>query len=128
MYFDVLITKLKLEFPDVEFNVDQSGYLVSIPPTYPEFGNIEIQDDNEEFIIFIGGFTHIHISCHDLTITKQKRVEVAVNEVVEFLYDLFTDKIVFWGSSENGGGFYYPEFSSIKNNERKWLWSGEVTS
>jgi len=128
VYFDTLIQQLKTELPDLIFSVNQEEYLVSIPPKLKGFGVIEIQDDCDEFIIFIGNFTHMHISCHDSALNKQQQAEKAVIEVVEFLADLLTDKIVLWGCAEKGGGFYYPEFSPMEQHDNQWLWSGEIAS
>ncbi|WP_160062117.1 hypothetical protein [Psychromonas sp. L1A2] len=128
MYFDALVKKVESEFPNNNFHLNAQEFLISISPKCAEFGVVEIQDDCDEFIIFIGKFTHVHISCHDASLNKQQQAESAASEVVEFLSDLFSDKIVLWGSTEKGGGYYYPEFSSAENQDTQWLWSGAIYS
>jgi len=128
VYFDALVKQIRSEFPNLGFDLNLKDFLISIPPKCDGFGVVEIQDDCEEFIIFIGKFTHMHFSCHNTTLSKQQQAESAASEVIEFLSDLFSDKVVLWGSAEKGGGYYYPEFSSSENKEEKWLWSGAISS
>ncbi|QBF81694.1 hypothetical protein EXU30_02540 [Shewanella maritima] len=118
MYFDALVKQIEREFPNKRFVVKPHDFSISVPPKAKGFGAIEIQDDCDEFIIFIGNFTHVHFSCNDTSLSKQQQADSAASEVIDFLTDLFADKIVFWGSAEKGGGFYYPEFSSAENEEK----------
>ena len=80
-------------------------------------------------------FAHWHAACYDETLNKEEKQKQIASEVTEFLSDLFTDKIVMWGSHKNGGGFYYPEFNENEqdaplepNEVNKYVWSGKKIS
>lgn len=129
MLLETLIKKLEAEFSSLQFVVDKQNHTITIPPTHKEFGHIEIEDDGDEFIVFVGNFTHWHANCYIEGLSDEKKAEVIAEEVVEFLHDLLNDKIVLWGSHRGGGGFCYrDEEQSQKSYPEKtyqtWLWSG----
>lgn len=133
MLLDEMIINLKSEMPELNFTVNKDKHTIIIPPKHEGFGSIEILDDVKEFTVFIGDFTHWHCECYDQDLTAQEQAESAASEVTEFLLDLFQDKIIVWGDSNGGGGFYRQDerrgAKKYRGKLRKeWLWSGPVSS
>jgi hypothetical protein len=128
LLLQTVIRKLESEFSSLHFIVDEDSRSVSIPPIYEAFGCIEIQDYGSELIIFVGNFTHWHVSCYEEDLSDKEKTEIIVEDVVEFLHDVFNDKIIMWGSNQDGGGFMdRDEQQSQKSQLKKhqwWLWSG----
>jgi hypothetical protein len=65
MLLEILIKNLESQFPSLNFVVDEENYLVIIPSLHEEIGNIEIQDDGTEMIVFVGHFTYWHVGCYE---------------------------------------------------------------
>lgn len=68
--------------------------------------NIEIHDDGDELTLYLGKFTHLHISNYDDQLNEEQKAQEIVRDTVAFLSDVFDDEVVFWGSHRGGGGTY----------------------
>ena len=135
MLLEVVKNEIQNEFPSLVFSLNEKEHVLMIEGPNQEVGNIEIEDDLDELIVVVGNFTHWHAACYDETLSKEEKQKQIASEVTEFLSDLFTDKIVMWGSHKNGGGFYYPEFNENEqdaplepNEVNKYVWSGKKIS
>jgi hypothetical protein len=128
---ETVIRKIESEFSSLHFIVDEDKRMISILPIYEEFGSIEIQDYGSELLIFVGNFTHWHASCYEENLSDKEKVEVIAEDVAEFLYDVFNDRIIMWGSNEGGGGFFTIDEQQSQESQSKihqmWLWSGPFT-
>jgi hypothetical protein len=128
MLLETIARKLKSEFPSLHFAVDEEKYLVVIPPIHKEYGNIEIEDDGDEFIVMVGKFTHWHAGCYREDFSERERAEAISDDVIDFLREIFDDKIVTWGSHNGGGGFMSRDALQSDGSElekhQKWFWSG----
>lgn len=129
MLLQILTKKLKTEFPELNFSVDENNAIVTIPPKHPDVGSIVIEQDNDELIVGVGKFTHWHCGCYESELSEQEKALSIAEDISNFLADLFNDKIVMWGSHEEGGGFYTvnepPNSTSSTDKQRiKWVWSG----
>jgi hypothetical protein len=128
---ETVISKIESEFSSLHFIVDEDRRTVSILPIYEEFGSIEIQDYGSELIIFVGNFTHWHASCYEEDLSDMEKAEMIAEDVVEFLHDVFNDKIIMWGSNKGGGGFIARDEQQSQISQSKidqmWLWSGPLS-
>jgi hypothetical protein len=125
-------------FPTALISINDDSQVISIHSPCSEVGSIEIQDDESELIVFVGRFTHWHVGCHEENYNELEREEYIASTVIEFLSDLFSDKIVMWGSHSAGGGFYNRDeaprkskkswfgFGKKYNDKCEWVWSGKI--
>jgi hypothetical protein len=127
---ETVIRKIESEFSPSQFIVNEDR-TVSIPPIHKEFGSIEIQAYGSELMIFVGNFTHWHASCDEENLSDQEKAEMIAEDVVEFLHDVFNDKIIMWGSNEGSGGFITRDEQQRQKPQSKihqmWLWSGALS-
>ena len=133
-----LAKEISEAFPTLAFSRSEDGRVITITAPCAEVGNIEIQDEEHEFTEFDRNFTHFHVGCYEDGYSETEKAEYIASRTVEFLDDLFADKIVMWGSHSGGGGFYNREEAprkakkgwfgiSMKDCERReWVWSGRV--
>src|SRR5262245_35291489 len=123
----VLIPRLQLRFPDRDLCVGSSPSPCAVfPAIHPDVGDIQIYDDGDELTLVAGNFTHGHFSNYDDNLSPEQKAEEITAQVVEFLEDLFADRIVLWGSHDRSGGWYNiggdnPDWAK---DEKKYLWSG----
>lgn len=136
MLLDEVEKELRIKFTSFEFKIDKKKHLIKIKGSNSIIGDIEIEDNLEELIIVIGNFTHWHAGCYDESLSKREKEHQIVTEVINFLTDLFNDKIVIWGSHKNVGGFYYIDKNQAQqdtpleeeNGINKYVWSGNKVS
>src|SRR3954451_1360141 len=96
MISDVLIPKLRERFAG-------RGLQVGVPPEpcavftaiNPDVGDVVISDDGYELTLEAGRFTHSHFSNYDEDLSETQRAERISEDVVQFLDDLFADRIAF---------------------------------
>jgi len=98
--------------------------IITIPPAHPEFGPLEIMDDEIELTVNCGRFTHVHLSNYEEGITSEVRARRIVADLVEFLGDVFADRMEFWGTHAGGGGCHLRDASP--GISRFWVRSREV--
>jgi hypothetical protein len=89
-----------------------------------------IADDGDEATLFIGDLTHLHFDFEVGEAEPEKRV---ANDVLEFLDEVFADRILIWKSRTMGGDGWMPiedasVFSGIKPNDLTYVWSGPITN
>jgi hypothetical protein len=98
---------------------------------YPEFGTIEIIDDEVELTVHCGNFTHIHLANYDEGISTDERDERIVASLIAFLSDVFADRLEFWGSHRSGGGCRrrgsQGTLSKVVFGSVSFTWSGPIT-
>jgi hypothetical protein len=125
---ETLVRSLESQFSSLRFVVDEEKHMVIIPSIHEEVGSIKIEDDCNELIVIVGNFTHWHAGCYEKDLSDEGRAAVIVEDVINFLHDLFNDKIVMWGSRQGRGGFMYVDElqsqTSHTDKPQKWLWSG----
>lgn len=134
MIFDYLIPELKGHFPNRGLRVETSPEVrVIFPAAHPEFGNIEICDDDDEVTIYTGHFTHGHFSNYKKNLSEEEKSKKIAENVVGFLKDVFADQIVFWGSHRGSGGWFKRDEpgksfrTGIFGKPRsKFVWSGPL--
>ena len=123
--FNVLLPILKERFSESRFRVESGEPpRVTIPASHPDVGDVVLQDDGDEITAFVGNFTHSHFSNYD-DIPLPEKEQIIAQDVVQFLEQLFADRVVMWGSHRSGGGWRtldYDERSQRKQKE--YVWSG----
>ncbi len=131
MLLNTVIRKLKLELPLLNLILDKEKHKITISAIYEGFGNIELDDDEDEITLFVGNFTHCHFGCNQEYLSEKEKAEMVAEEVVEFLNDLFNEKVTMYGSHGGGGGFKYRDErkgqESRLDMRQRWLWSGPIS-
>jgi hypothetical protein len=101
-----LIAKLKSRFPHrpMRLGGDESA-AVTFVAAHTDFGDIEIHDDGHELTVVFGRFTHSHVGNYDEGINESERAERIADQCVCLLDDVFAERVEFFGSHQEGGGF-----------------------
>ncbi|WP_447970646.1 hypothetical protein [Nitrospira sp. M1] len=127
---DTLIERIKREFPERTFTIDEGESLITFAPNHPDVGSIAIEEDGDELTVFIGNFTHWHAACYEGGLTEAQKAESITDEVIDFLKHLFNDEIIMWRSCLSGGLYrkgQKPNFKSwLGTQHKEWVWSGPV--
>jgi hypothetical protein len=128
MIFDHLIPKLEEHFPNRGLRVETSPEARAVfSAMHPEVGNVEIHEDGNEIIIYLGNFTHVHLANYDENLSKEQKSEKLAEDVVANLKNLFADQIILWGSHRGGGGCRERgEPSIFKTHKKEYVWSGPL--
>ena len=106
MIRDVLLPELMERFPNRGFQTQSSGNTIGLfPAAHPGVGNVYIADDGDEATLFIGDLTHLHFNFDPGETEPEKGV---ANDVLEFLDELFADRILIWKSRSTGGDGVMP--------------------
>jgi hypothetical protein len=127
MLYEAMKKELEAQFPNLQFSADDEKKLISIPPIHENVGSLDIQDDYDELTIFVGNFTHWHCGCINDSSGAVEEVQEIVSGVVEYLHDMFNDKIFMWGSAMKSGGTQLIE-DDFKTNKQGYVWSGPYRS
>ena len=120
-----------------EFRGQQISYgeppepIITVAPVHPDFGPIEVLDDEVELTVHCGRFTHVHISNYDEGITPEEHNTRVVASLVTLLHEIFADRVEFWGSHRSGGGFRTrgsqgPVSKALGVTEAEFTWSGPI--
>lgn len=123
-----LVPKLQARFAAHELRLGKEGEpCVTFPAVHPEVGDVLVYDDRDEATVVAGNFTHGHFGNYDEGIDKAERAERIADDVVQFLDDLFSDRIVLWGSHRGGGGWRKREVPDREDDlETGYVWSGPL--
>ena len=78
----------------------------AFPGLHPGIRRVAVYDDGEELTVALDALTHGHFSDYDYSGDGAERVQRIVDGVVEFLDDLFADRVAVWGQHAAGGGWY----------------------
>ena len=120
MILDYFIAGFKARFPDYQLSVREPDAVAIVHGNNSVVGNIEVQDDLDELIVFVGDFTHGHFDCWDESLSKDEQYKEVAADVLEFLEDVFADKVEFYRSAHGGGGWR----PAGTGPEQSYTWSG----
>lgn len=121
---------LAKKYPNVILKESVDPFAIFQSPCH-RVGELQIWSDEIELTVFIGDFTHFHIGNYDDLLSKEKKEEAIVEELVQFLEKLFADEIEFFGGPGKGGqrerkgkprGF----LSKWLFGQDSWTWTGPV--
>jgi hypothetical protein len=125
---DRLLPLLQKRFPNRGLRLGIPPHACAVfPAVHPEVGDVEIYDDGDELTLVAGNFTHSHFSKYnfDGEYSDDLKEKEIVEEVATFLNDLFSDRVVLWGSHQGGGGWYYPHHGNTdQRHQNEYVWSG----
>jgi hypothetical protein len=103
MLRDLLIPSLRSFFPAEHFRFhDGENKIASLPMPNGE-GELLICDDGDEVTIFLGGITHCHFSQEYLGSGEYSPEGEVVQDVIDYLKDLFADRLVFYHAPNHHG-------------------------
>lgn len=119
MISDFLIPKLQERFSSHGLQVSVSPEPCAVfPAIHPDVGDVVISDEGYEVTLQAGRFTHGHFANYDQNLSDTQKAERISEDIVQFLDDLFADRIVLWGSHNSSGGWY------PRDEPRPGFWSG----
>ena len=131
MLLEVTEKQISEVMPWLKYSLNEKSRSIEIPAKNEDVGGITIQDDGEELTVYVCNFTHCHFSNYDEDLSQDNKEKAIVEEVCEFLEQIFKDKIVMWGSHAKGGGYY--ELGTKPNSKKmfggqhkEWVWSGAL--
>jgi hypothetical protein len=139
---DILLTKLEDCFSG-QFAAGPFGerLVATFTAVHPRVGDVTVWDDNDEVMIVVGDITHLHIDGSDVDrsgepaqldtgfLELDERIAAAI---VDWLSNLFGDKILLWCSPTSkglGGHRHLPltqDWSLMKPEHATFFWSGPV--
>ena len=127
---DALIEALRAAFPDRAFKSGAVGEPVAVfAAAHPSVGDASLFDDGDEIMVAIGEITHRHFDADD-DVPAHDRMRIVVTQAVEFLADMFADRVVVWRHPlhRGFGGSVGPcdemEFSMMSKDAETFRWSG----
>jgi hypothetical protein len=126
-----LLNALASTFPRLQYQVgDSPNPIVVIKAIHPSIGDLVIWDEGDEALLSIEGVTHGHLASYDDG-TPEERTIATVKIVVEFLKDLFDDRVVLWRSFGGavGGWKVYESRAAIPKRglaAERFVWSGPL--
>jgi hypothetical protein len=129
MIRDLLLPELLTRFPSRGFQLENSGNTIGFfPAANPAVGNLYISDDGDEATLFIGELTHCHFDADYGETEIEKRI---TNDVLEFLDELFADRILIHKSRRTGADGSMPiedasACSYLEPSDLTCVWSGPV--
>jgi hypothetical protein len=135
MISDVLIPALRARFSDRRMRIEESPRPhVVFPAGHPAVGGVIIWDDGDEVTLEVGEITHGHFNPYDPTLTEDQVAESVTEMVVDFLTELFANRVLLFNSvPRHTGGWRVleepivgipPEYSGYD----AYAWSGPLHS
>src|SRR5262245_54935557 len=120
--------KLLARFPDRGLLLHEGKEpAASFPAAHPEVGDLRIDDDGDELTISVGQLTHGHFAPGNCGGPAHEREEELIDRVLQFLDEVFRDRIEFWTAGKCGG--WHPRGGiplAPGPNMRRFVWSGPV--
>ena len=87
-----------------------------------------VYDDESELTVALDDLTHGHFSDYDMSGPEADREQRIVDAAVEFLDDLFADRVAVWGQHATSGGWWRVGEGEpgIRQGLPAFLWSGPL--
>lgn len=102
---ELLVPTLEAEFPGRGMRVGAPPDAVAVfPAACAEVGEVQIFDDGDEATLVIEHVSHSHFNPYDYGLTAAERAQWITREVVEFLRELFSDRVLLWTAPQRGSG------------------------
>jgi hypothetical protein len=130
MIRDRLIPAVKETFPDKPFSFGEPpDPIIKLSSGHAEIGELAIYDDGEEATVCITEITHGHFNPCDPSLGQDEVDQKVTEEVVGFLRDLFSDRVLLYRTpSRSMGGWMLFRDASDKTmfveGRECFLWSG----
>lgn len=130
---DALMPLVKARFGDLAptFGVHPAPVVV-FKAAHPKVGDVSVWDEGGEATVAIGMLTHSHFNPYDDSLSGSELSERVAADVVEFLADLFDDRVVLYTSLDRrSGGWTLLESDAVppakRGEEHRFLWSGPLS-
>lgn len=129
-----LIELLQTEAPEIVFHRGDGGTRLGselfLQAPNSAVGELHITDEGDELTAFIGGM-HGHWGCYEQGLSEAERREHIAREMLQFIRDVVSDRIEFYGSKASGGlrkvGSKPRSFlSKLLHGRQTHTWSGPV--
>jgi hypothetical protein len=130
MISEILLPALHERFGERGMQPGRSSNEVAIfPAVHPEVGDVTIWDDGYEATVEIGDITHGHFNPYDDSLSSEQVPKRVSDDVVEFLQDMFEDKVLLWKARDgrSGGWCMLEQNDSLMEGDvLTYLWSGPI--
>lgn len=135
MISTILIPELMQRFPDLTFEQNEPpAPIVTIRAAHPPVGDVSIYDYEGEAVVEIKNFTHSHFDPYDPSLSETQRERIIMEQILDFLADLFNDQILFWVRQDGqaGGWKHLEHLDEPGSSANTWeegtyyVWSGRV--
>jgi hypothetical protein len=129
---DILIPMLETRFSGRGLRTGVPPEPIAIfPRVHEDVGDVSIWDDGEEATVAVGEITHGHFNPYDSTLSAEQVAQRVAADVIDFLGDLFADRIVLWRSADGRSGGWRTiddgdRLSLMDSEDQTYLWSGPV--
>lgn len=127
----ILIPALQSRFPEVSFVAGEPpSPIARYPARHPEVGDLCIFDHGDEVTVAIGTITHTHFSAHDPGLDPSDTEAWISEQVLEFISELFADRIVVWCVPGHAGGHHPVDHPRrpIPPHAKVCTWSGPLAA
>ena len=105
MIRDRLIPAVQEAFPDKPFLFSSPpDPIIRLPSGLAEIGDLAIYDDGEEATVCITEITHGHFNPYDASLSQDQVDEKVTEDVLAFLRDLFSDRVLLYRTPYAGHG------------------------
>ncbi|MBP3954154.1 hypothetical protein J8F10_02430 [Gemmata sp. G18] len=96
------------------------------PGTHPGIRGLSVYDDEHELTVCVDDLTHGHLAEYDDAVPEAERDRRVVERVVDFLDDVFADRVIVWGQYNIGGGWYRIDSGGSREHSGipEFVWSG----
>jgi hypothetical protein len=100
----------------------------AFPGLHNGIRQVAVYDDDSELTVVLDDLTHGHFSDYDCSGAEADREQRIIDAVVEFLNDLFADRVAVWGQHATGGGWYKVSVDEPRfdRGQPAFLWSGPL--
>ncbi len=115
MIRDRLIPAVREAFPDKPFSFSSPpDPIIRLPSGLAEIGDLAIYDDGEEATVCLTEITHGHLNPYDASLAQDQVDQKVTEDVVAFLRDLFSDRVLLYRTPSRGMGGWHV-FSGVPN-------------
>jgi hypothetical protein len=123
---DLLTPILKERFGDRQFSMGAGKQIATFAAAHPDFGGLVILDDGDEATVAVGRLTHTHFGpVGDVSVTEDVEM-IILQPVVEFLGDLFADRLLVWCVPGKRAGYQSVNnpVEHLPKDAMMFVWSG----
>jgi hypothetical protein len=129
MIKDRLIPALVEKYGEHRFQIGSPpNPIATFPAVHPEIGDLIIYDHGSEATVYVGNFTHSHFNPYDSALSQDEIDEIVTEDVLGFLEELFSDRVLLWKANEGFGGGWERNFvgkvPSAQSHISYFVWSG----
>jgi hypothetical protein len=132
MLRDVILSALNAQFGETAFAVGSAPIIAVFPAVCPEVGEVQVREHGNEAVVNVGTRHHAHCGGYvtGAPLAPDERADAITDEVLEFLKDLFNDRILMWERPDGRvGGWARITGKQVGPTDlegRRWLWSGPL--